>query len=89
MTLVTAVVVAAVTGAGVLTARAVFQRIHPEPTCVTCGTRSGHRVAGHTDRTCRDFVQEQRRRAQAAAAAAGTPPPPLPDAYGNSWPCGS
>ncbi|MER7578017.1 hypothetical protein [Streptomyces sp. NPDC126514] len=31
MPLVTAVVVAAVTGAGVLTAQAVFQRIHPDP----------------------------------------------------------
>ncbi|WP_328876347.1 hypothetical protein OHT76_43420 [Streptomyces sp. NBC_00287] len=82
-------VVAALTGAAVLIAQALHRRLNPEPTCVTCGNRSGHRVAGHDDRTCRDFVQEQRRRVQAAATAAGNPPPTLPDTYGHAWPTSS
>ncbi|MFI9772595.1 hypothetical protein ACIHJG_38005 [Streptomyces sp. NPDC052415] len=80
------IVVAALTGVAVLSAQAVYRRLPPDLTCVTCGTRSGHRVVGHDDRACRDFVQEQRRRAEAAATAAGNPPPPLPDPYGHAWP---
>ncbi|CCK24792.1 hypothetical protein BN159_0413 [Streptomyces davaonensis JCM 4913] len=82
---VTHAVVVVLTGVAVLTAQSVYRRLNPEPTCATCGTRSGHRVAGHDDRICRDFIREQRRRAQAAATASGNPPPTLPDTYGHAW----
>lgn len=78
----------AIGAVAVLTAQTALRSLNPALTCTTCGTRSGHRVTGHTDRSCLDFVQERRRRTTAHAVATGAPAPALPDAYGNAWPHG-
>ena len=84
--IVTAAATAILTLVLVLGTQVLYRRFHTEPTCTTCGTRSGHRVTGHTDLHCRQYVQDARRRAAAHATATGQPAPDLTTRFGHAWP---